>query len=171
MKTIFANPGRLLGLATATLLAVGTPAAQAVTQPASPVGQWDCVMSGNGQNGIIFLNFTSDTDNQSGLPTFEALYVQAGHTKLQAGREGTTGGTGRDGSSSSAFTNLFGGGFVLGSAGDVANNGTAGDWMPDSRGHRGNWFYNSKGQVLGSYYTVLNANSASITNYFQTMYR
>ena len=168
MKTFITNPGRLLGLATAALLAVVTPAAQAVTQPPSPIGQWDCVMSGHGQNGIIFLNITEDLDTVSGLPTFEALFVQAGHTKIQAGREGTTGGTGRDGSSNdSSFTNLFGGGFVFGSAGPVANNGAGDDWLSDSRGHRGNWFFNSKGQTVGSFYTVLNA-TARITNYFQT---
>jgi hypothetical protein len=166
MKTIFANPGRLLGLATAALLAVVAPAAQAVTQPKNPVGQWDCVMSGNGQNGIMFLNITEDIDTTTGLPTFEALYIQAGHTKFQTGRSSSTG-TGRDGSSASAFTNLYGGGFVFGSAGPVANNGTGDDWLGDSRGNRGNWFFNSKGQVVGSFYTILNANNR-ITNYFQT---
>lgn len=167
MKTFILNPGRFLGLATAALLAVVTPAAQAVTQPPNPVDQWDCVMSGNGQNGIMFLNITEDIDTTTGLPTFEALFVQAGHTKIQNGRAGSVG-TGRDGSSSpSSFTNLYGGGFAFGSAGPVANNGTGDDWLIDSRGHRGNWFFNSKGQVVGSFYTVLNANNR-ITNYFQT---
>jgi hypothetical protein len=166
MKTFFTNPGRFLGLATAALLAAA-PAAQAVTQPPNPTNQWDCVMSGNGQNGIIFLNITDDIDTTSGLPTFEALFVQAGHTKFQTGRSSSTG-TGRDGSSGgSSFTNLYGGGFVFGSAGPVANNGTGDDWLADSRGHRGNWFFNSKKQLVGSFYTVLNANNR-VTNYFQT---
>jgi hypothetical protein len=169
MKKFFANPGRLLGLAIATVLTLAAPAgAKGLKQPNSPTGQpWDCIMTGNGQDGILFLNFTEDNDLTSGFPTFEGIFVQAGHKKVQTGREGSTG-VGRTPSGSvDSFTNLFGGGFIDGTAGNVADNGGPGDWMDDSRGHRGNWSYNSKGQVIGSFYTVLSATSR-ITNFFET---
>jgi hypothetical protein len=170
MKTIFAkHSGRIISFAAVTVLALSAWTAQALILPVSPTGQWDCVISGPGQTGIIFLNFTEDVDTNSGFPTFEGFFLQAGHqanTAASTSGRGTTG-TGRSGSGANSFTNLFGGGFIEGAAGPVAENGTGDDWLWDSRGHRGNWFYNSKGQVVGSYYTVLNATS-TITNFFQT---
>jgi hypothetical protein len=168
MKKFIKNSGLAIGLSIAALLAPIAPAGAAgIKQPPSPVGVWDCIMTGNGQDGIIFLNFTDKVDTNSGLPTFEGLFVQAGHKKLQTGRDGSQG-VGRTPSTPGGiFTNLFGGGYINGSAGAISNNGTHGDWLSDSRGHRGNWFYNSKGQTVGSYYTVLNAKSG-ITNYFET---
>jgi hypothetical protein len=166
MKTTFAKHSRrIAGLAAVTLLALGVRTAQAVIIPNSPVGQWDCVINGPGQSGIIFLNFTQDVDTNSGFPTFEGFFVQAGHTgnSPASSRSGATGRT----TTGSSFTNLFGGGFIEGAAGPVAENGTGDDWMSDSRGHRGNWFYNANGQIVGSYFTVLNATS-TVTNYFQT---
>ncbi|HEY2081409.1 MAG TPA: hypothetical protein VGI88_01395, partial [Verrucomicrobiae bacterium] len=104
MKTLIANPGRLVGLATAAMIALLSPALNALSQPASPVGIWDCVMSGNGQNGILFLNFTADTDLGNGLPVFEGLFIQAGRLNLSgSGRNGSTGST-RSGAGAS-FTN------------------------------------------------------------------
>ena len=161
MKTIFAKTGRLLGLTTAALLAVVAPAAQAVTQPSSPEGQWDCVITGAGQSGIIFLNFTTDTDINTGLPTFEGLIAQAGRKRPASGST-----SGSRTTSSASFTNVFGGGFISGSAGDVNHNGDP-EWLEDSRGHRGSWFFNSKGQVIGSFYTVVNA-TGNVTNFFDT---
>jgi hypothetical protein len=174
MKTTFAKQyGRLLKLAAATLMAVGVHTAQAVIIPVSPVGQWDCVIHGPGQAGIIFLNFTPDIDTNSGFPTFEGFFIQAGHQGINnssgssSGRGGTTT-VGRGGSSgSSSFTNLFGGGFIEGTAGGVAENGTGDDWLTDSRGRRGNWFFNSKGQIVGSFFTTLDATTI-VTNFFQT---
>jgi hypothetical protein len=171
MKTFFAkNFGRLFGLATMTMLALTVPAARAVIIPIPPDGQWDCLISGAGQTGIIFLNFTEDIDPNSGFPTFEGLWIQAGHQNSSAGSSsnprGSTG-TGRTPGGSGGFTNLFGGAFIRGVAGPVANNGGPGDWLADSRGHRGDWFYNSKGQVVGSFFTVVNATS-TVTNFFQT---
>lgn len=170
MKTIFAkHSGRIVGFAAAALLALGARTAHAVIIPVSPVGQWDCVISGPGQAGVIFLNFTQDVDTNSGFPTFEGFFIQAGHQSSGSSSTDPRGGTGtgRTGTGTGSFTNLFGGGFIEGAAGPVAENGTGDDWMADSRGHRGNWFYNSKGQVVGSYYTTLNA-TTTITNFFQT---
>src|SRR5580765_1266943 len=78
-KFIAKNYGRLLGLAATALVAIA-PAAQAVVIPVSPVGQWDCIINGAGNTGIIFLNFTEDIDPNSGFPTFEGLFIVAGHT-------------------------------------------------------------------------------------------
>src|SRR5215469_14690328 len=166
MKTFVAKSGRLLGLAAAALLAQAAPALGAA-QPISPVGQWDCVMNGSGQNGILFLNFTSDLDPITGLPTFEGIIAQAGHKGFKSSASGRTGNIGnqpRAGSSSAGVTNIFGGGFINGAAGEVADNGGPGDWLADSRGHRGTWFFNSKGQVVGSFYMVLNATGV-VTNF------
>jgi len=170
MKTTFKKHcSRLLKLAATGLLAVGVHTAQAVIIPVSPVGQWDCVIDGPGQSGIIFLNFTEDIDTNSGFPTFEGFSIQAGHrgnnsSSSSSGRGTIT--TGRGGSGSSAsFTNLFGGGFIEGAAGGVAENGTGDDWLADSRGNRGNWFFNSKGQIVGSFFTTLSATTI-ITNFF-----
>lgn len=169
MKTLIAKSGRLLGFSAAALLALAT---QAVAQPASPVGQWDCLVSGSGQNGILFLNFTTDTDPVSGLPTFEGIMAQAGHQGLNAGNNGGRpgGGSGAPragGSGTNSIINIFGGGFIEGSAGEVANNGGPNDWLADSRGHRGTWFFNSKGQVVGSFFMTLNATGV-VTNFFDT---
>jgi hypothetical protein len=153
-------------LAAVTLLALGLRAAHAAIIPISPVGQWDCVINGPGQAGIIFFNFTEDLDTNSGFPTFEGFFVQAGHQGNAPASARGGNGVGRSNTSVS-FTNLFGGGFIDGAAGGVAENGTGDDWLMDSRGHRGNWFFNAKGEVVGSYYTVLNA-TTTITNFFQT---
>ena len=168
MKTAFATFGRrLAGLGTAALLAFSASELNSFAQPASPVGMWDCTMSGNGQEGILFLNFTTDTDTNTGLPTFEGIFVQAGHRKLPAdGRDGATS-TGRSTGAGAGITNLFGGGFINGSAGPVADNGGPNDWLSDSRSYRGTWFFNNKGETVGQYYTVLNA-TGSITNFFET---
>jgi hypothetical protein len=178
MKTFLAIPGRFIGLSLAALLAALAPASNALSQPASPVGQWDCIMSGNGQSGILFLNFTDQSDSTNSItnptpPIFEGIFVQAGRKKLPTGRAGAIG-TGRAGTGTASFTNLFGGGYINGSANGGVTNIGPGDWaplgsqdIPDSRGYRGYWFFNSKGQVVGSYYTVLNA-TARITNYFDT---
>jgi len=168
MKTLFATSGRWIGLSVAALLAVVAPVTNAFSQAPSPVGQWDCVMSGNGQDGIIFLNFTDQTDGLTGLPVFEGIFVQGGHKKIDTGtgRGGSTGNS-RGGVTSVSFTNLFGGGFIDGSASDTVTNIGPEDWLADSRGHRGTWFFNSKGQVVGSYFTVLDA-SSHVTNFFQT---
>jgi len=166
---------RLIGLASSTLLALTAPAARAVIVPVTPVGQWDCTMDGPGQTGIIFLKFTDDVDTNSGFRTFEGFFAQAGHrgTSPDASSRSEGGGSSRNdssgNSSGNSVTNLFGGGFINGSSGPVADNGGANDWLIDSREHRGNWFYNSKGQVVGSFYTTLNA-TGTITNYFESCY-
>lgn len=167
MKTILANTGRFLGLSMAGLLAFLAPVSDALSQPASPVGVWDCVMTGNGQDGILFLNFTDVSDDATGLPVFEGLFIQAGHKKVQSGRSSSTGNNRGGTSSAGTFTNLFGGGFINGSAQGVAVNIGPEDWLEDSRGNRGTWFFDSKGQTVGSFYTVLNA-SAHATNFFST---
>src|SRR4051812_35558709 len=108
MKTLVAkNTGCVIGLASAALLALTAPMASAAIIPQSPIGQWDCILSGPGQNGIIFLNSTDNRDTNSGFPTFEGFYVQAGHqTPANPGRGGVA--PGRNFSTNS-FVNLFGG--------------------------------------------------------------
>lgn len=148
------------------MVALLAPALNALSQPASPAGTWDCIMSGSGQNGILFLNFLTESDLGNGLPVFEGVFVQAGQLKLSGnGRGGSTGSTRSGGSGT--ITNLFGGGFINGSASGLATNVGPDDWYDDSRGHRGYWAYNSKGEVVGQFYIVMNG-TANITNYFQT---
>src|SRR5580765_5522070 len=77
LKKTFFSPGVAI-LATLLVLASATAGRAALALPPSPVGQWDCIMSGAGQDGIIFLNFTMDIDTNSGLPTFEGVFVSAG---------------------------------------------------------------------------------------------
>lgn len=171
MKNVFTTFGRrVAGLSTAALLAFAAPVLNSFAQPASPVGAWDCIMTGNGQNGILFLNFTGDSDgpNGVGLPIFEGLYIQAGHKKVggASGRNGASG-TGRTQGSVASVTNLFGGGFLAGSATGIYTNVGPDDWLTDSRGYRGYWFFNNKGQVVGSFYNVLNS-TALTTNFFET---
>jgi hypothetical protein len=149
--------------ASVAIAALALSAKAQLPTPPSPVGQWDCIVSGPGQDGIMFMNFTSDIDTNNGLPTFEAVFVHAGRQTIPTGRNGVPIAT-RAGNGS--VTNLFGGGFINGSAGPVANNGDVNDWLPDSRGHRGNWFFDSNGRIVGSFYTVVNA-TTGVTNFFQ----
>lgn len=170
MKTFLAYSARRAGLSIAgafALIVLATNGLAQPAQPASPVGQWDCIMSGPGLSGIIFLNFTTDLDTNTGFPTFEGVFVQAGHDQNQdaSGRGGSTGNS-RSGTSDSN-TNLSGGGFINGTAGGVADNGGESDWLANSVGYRGDWFFDDKGRVVGSYYTVGNA-SADVTNYLPT---
>lgn len=131
------------------------------------VNDWDFVVSGGGQDGIMFLHFTKDLDPNSGLPTFEGVLVYAGKKAISVdprsqgiyGRTNTIGTPG--------WTNLFGGSFIEGVSGTVADNGGSNDWFPDSTGLRSDWFYNAKGQLVGSFFTVIfldPSNTNGITN-------
>ena len=163
MKTNFAKLARFVLAMAASVALTGT----VIAQPASPVGQWDCLINGPGQTGIIFLNFTEDIDPNTGFPTFEGIAIQAGHQGIgpTSARGGSN--TGRSGPPSGVIQNVFGGGFIDGAAGAVADNGGPNDWLSDSRGHRGDWFFNSRGQVVGSFFFVADA-SAVGTNFFET---
>lgn len=170
MKTLLEYSARRIGLLIAgafALVVLATNGVAQAAQPPSPEGTWDCIVRGAGLSGILFLNFTTDLDTNSGLPTFEGVFVQGGHDQNQdaPGRGGSTGNS-RSGSGSSV-TNLFGGGFVNGTAGGVTDNGGISDWLANSLGYRGDWFYDDKGRVVGSFYTVVNS-SAAVTNYFET---
>ncbi|HEX4262997.1 MAG TPA: hypothetical protein VH597_01555 [Verrucomicrobiae bacterium] len=167
MKTLVTNRRRLASLATGALIALLAPALNALSQANPPVGMWDCVMSGHGQNGILFLNFLPQSDLGNHLPVFEGVFIQAGQLKVSgAGRDAGSTGSTRSGSGG-IITNLFGGGFINGSASGVATNVGEGDWFNDSRGYRGYWAYDNKGRTVGQFYTVLNG-TANVTNFFDT---
>lgn len=122
-----------------------------------PTGNdWDFLVRGGGQDGILFLHFTKDLDPNNNLPTFEGVFVYAGNLHTPPTSARSTGvGPGRTTGSPISLTNLFGGGFIQGVSGTVADNGGTNDWFPDSTGLRGDWFYNTKGQIVGSYYSVI----------------
>ena len=169
MKTNLTSGNKLHATILATLLGAGAYLCQAAPPPPhSPVGRWDCVTSGGGQDGIIFLNFTTDIDTNNGLPTFEGIFINAGVRSPGSSSSSRNAGvgTGRNASASNPNTNLFGGGSIQG-AGSVSNNGGTNDWFEDSRGFRGDWSYDSKGRVVGSYFTIVNI-SGQHTNFFQT---
>ncbi len=156
----FARKARLLLLPAAALLATlaagNSYAAQKFPDPT--VNDWDCVTTGGGQDGILFLHFTDDIDPDSGFRTFEGMFAQAGARRVSGDPRSNGGDTGRTPQTNvtSTVQNLFGGGSIQGTAGTVEDNGGPNDWFADSRGLRGIWGFNSKGQLVGFYFTVEN---------------
>src|SRR5437867_4219981 len=51
---------RLPAIRTAIILAAASLCGSANSAPNSPVGKWDCTISGSGQQGIAFLTFFDD---------------------------------------------------------------------------------------------------------------
>jgi hypothetical protein len=98
----------------------------------SPVGTWDFISSGAGQNGIAFLTFENDG-------TFNGYHLWAPDPpKKPSVNPRGSGDSGRGSSGSSSKTNHFVFGF------DDIN---------------GNWNYNSKGKVIGFFTILLNVTS------------
>lgn len=157
----------LLGTAMFLLIALAAPSH--ATPFALPTGNdWDCITSGGGQDGVMFLHFTTDLDT-NGFATFEGIFAIAGQKNFPTvnARTGLPGssGTGRTNTSFPGFTNLFGAGFVGGPGVGFPNNGGDNDWLTDSRGFRGVWFFDSKGRIVGSYFIVENVTGV-VSNYF-----
>lgn len=168
LTRVMRNRGKVLLAMTAVFSTALVTNSHAAVPFGDPTGNdWDFVVKGGGQDGIMFLHFTKDLDPNNNLPTFEGIFVYAGNRHPATPTDRNTGGTGRTGSSPNTFTNLFGGGIIQGTAGRVANNGGSNDWFaPDSTGLRGDWFYNAKGQIVASYFTVifLGVTTNGITN-------
>jgi hypothetical protein len=136
----------------ATLLGAGAYLCQAAPKPPpSPVltsgaTAWDCILNGqNGQQGIVFINFTTNTDIY-GNYIFDLMSIE---TKVAAGNSSSSGRGGSSGRGTSlpptrpATTNLFG---LLGISGA--------------------WSYDVHGNTLGFYNEIiLLSQSASATNY------
>lgn len=161
--TRLANKGREVLLAALVLLtATIAPRSQATAFGDPTLNDWDFIVSGGGQDGVMFLHFTKDLDPITGLPTFEGVLVYAGKKSIPFDPR-STGVSGRTNATTPGFTNLFGGGFIQGTVGTVADNGGPNDWLPDSTGMRGDWFYNTKGQLVGSYFTVIFLDPTGVT--------
>lgn len=144
-----ANKGREVLLAVLVLLTATIATRSNATAFGDPtVNDWDFVVSGGGQDGILFLHFTKDLDPNSGLPTFEGVLVYAGKKSIPVNTRGSDV-SGRTNTIAPGFTNLFGGSLIQGVAG-IPN-----DWLPGSTGSRSDWFYNTKGQIVGSFFTVI----------------
>ena len=110
-----------ISLLPATLIAMGL--ASAVQAQNSPIGTWDCVISGNRQGTAYFQFFDNGTNRTFSVT--EAIVPNTVSTNSSIGRGGTT--IGRGGSSSSSFVpgvQIFGGAQV-----------TNGFWGFDSKGH------------------------------------
>lgn len=125
---------RLLGCALSVLIGSATGICHAAPFDI-PTGTWDCITSGGGQDGITFISFSDPAvTDANGFPTFTGTYINAGQKNTTTSGRNVGGGTGRVGSgSSSAGINLFGGGSFS-----------------------GDWFFDSRGNVVGSYFTVVN---------------
>lgn len=164
MKTIhsmikaLSGRGRHLLLATAALLfaLVGT-SAEATPFGDPTTNDWDCVMTGGGQDGVMFLHFTTDVDPLTGLFTFEGVFALGGSRSNPFSARGGTG-SGRTNSVPVGFTNIFAG-FTLQGPSSVPN-----DWTPISSGNRPDWFWNAKGQLVGSFYFPVVFGSVTNTN-------
>src|SRR5438552_10382052 len=111
MKTYFGTTLRG-AIATGALLLLGAlGAASQAAQPKSPVGTWDCLLSGSHQQGIAFLTFTNDlaTTNR----TFSGYRLLVGTPQSSPGTDprGSGSEVGRNsesGTNSFASTTLFG---------------------------------------------------------------
>lgn len=101
------SPGGSLALAALIAFGTLTSVCQAVTVPASPVGTWDCVMSG-ARSGVVYMTFASDGT----FTMAEALVPKKLSTSNSAtDRGGSTIGRPGDTTSSNslpAYTNIFG---------------------------------------------------------------
>lgn len=110
-----------ISLLPATLIAIGL--ASAVQAQNSPIGTWDCVISGNRQ-GTAYFQFFDNSTNRTFSVT-EAIVPNAVSSNSAIGRGGTT--VGRGGSSSGGSVpgpQIFGGAQV-----------TNGFWGFDASGH------------------------------------
>src|ERR1700722_19468022 len=124
MKTFFANPGRLIGLAVVTLLPLITTAAAPI--PPSPVGPvWDCVLSGN-RKGAAQLEFFNDGT----FFVHEVIVPNQLKVPSDSGRGGPGTGT-RDGS------------------GGTTTNNIPGPQIFGSETTNGLWFFDIKGRTIG----------------------
>lgn len=131
----------LFGIATFSIPAEAAP----FDSPA--LNNWDCVTTGAGQDGISFLSFSTDVDT-NGLYMFNGYFLVAGKKGLGSnsnGRPGSLGvGRGGSGSTNTTIVNLYGGGPI-----------------------NGNWFFDEKGRIVGSFYTIVNATGIQ-TNYLES---
>jgi hypothetical protein len=127
--------------------ATAGPAARAAT-PESPVGVWDCVMSGAGQQGIAFLTF-SDDGTFSGYE-LQATAPKVDNTVVSPGRN-DDGDTGRLPGQTTINTNVSAITMYVFGFGGIG----------------GPWAFDNKGRIIGNFYQVLNP-AAATTNWFQT---
>jgi hypothetical protein len=121
MKTKFESLRRSMsGAITAAALVLGASAQAGA--PASPVGDWDMLLSGSGQSGIAFITFSDDgtfSGHQSLVPS------QTSISSDSSGGRNPGGDSGRSGfdTNSTGSTVLFGFGPV------------SGPWQYDDKGH------------------------------------
>jgi hypothetical protein len=147
---------------TATLVLLGAIpwVCQAAPPPsASPVGTWDIVSSGGGQQGLAYLTFTTDPDSL-GNYTFHGYVLVAGTRPVVAATNSSSdgrnagGADSRGGSSSSTNTS------------STATT-TASTTLFGFTDISGPWRYGNDNRIMGFFTELINV-SSNVTNYLAT---
>jgi hypothetical protein len=127
------------------------PCQAAPAAPRSPVGVWDCLLSGSGQQGIAFLTFSSNGSSNwfSGYELQATPPKTGGITTVVEGRN--------DGDA----------GRVPGLSATNAASTPTNNYVFGFTGVQGPWTYDNKGRVVGYFSQVLNQ-AAPTTNWLQT---
>jgi hypothetical protein len=119
----------------ATLLALllGATALPSQAQFNSPIGTWDCVLSGGGQKGIVFLTFTNELNDQGVFKLYGHMIVTSpggvgGGSDDDEGRGGDSG------------------------RGDTTDNSDGGDTTRFVGFDRvtGQWTFDANGRIIGN---------------------
>ena len=152
MKTVILNfrgrGGQLVRtLATAGLLMLGAQMA-AAQQFKSPVGTWDFVLSGSGQQGLAFLTFV-ETTNTLGNGVFDGYEIITGPNNPPGSTDGRISGGDPDRNSTGETT--------------TSTNAVSTNTLVFGFDHlKGRWGYDEHGRILGYYAQVLNSAGPSL---------
>lgn len=111
-------------LATAALLCLGAGVSQAQN---SPVGLWDCVLSGN-RTGTAYIEFFNDNT----FSVVEVIVPNNSSSSSSSGRTSNSGGRG----------------------GPTQTPNTKGPQIFGAQAANGPWFFDTKGRVIGSFFEV-----------------
>jgi hypothetical protein len=122
-------------LALSALLVCGSGAASQAAAPKSPVGTWDCIISGSRQQGIAFLTFSNNITGTNGIFT--------GYRLLVGAPDPTTPGA-----------NPRGDNTEIGRGPDSGTNGFSGTNLFGFDRVHGQWQYDEKGRVIGRFEQV-----------------
>jgi hypothetical protein len=145
--------GRAAGIAALVCCCVVPSLSHAApAPPKSPVGTWDCLMSGSGQQGIAFIRFSSNGSSNwfSGYELQATPPKTGGIATVVEGRN-DTGDTGR----------------VPGLSATNATGTPTNNYVFGFTSVQGPWTYDSKGRVIGYFTQVINPADAT-TNWLQT---
>ena len=149
LKTPASRALRMCAKASAAALLLLGSAGMLQAQP-SPVGTWDCTISGRNQGGLAFLDF-GPSNTFTGFRLLSGLHPFASSSGTVAvGRDGE--GIGRDGSGSTSVS--------TGSSG----NGSGGNSnLIGSDMFHGTWFFDEHDRVVGKFIEVVGAGEQTCT--------